>query len=147
MVKHYTPGRNKTYFNSKPCNSAGVKTKEIFLKFIKKREVVDITKRSEIKKDMLDQLERNGVYGSQYTNLVEDYMSMWDIKNALQKDIKKRGIDIEWDNGGGQKGIKKNDSLTQLYKINSEMLSIRKELGLQPTKNKAVADNEDELEM
>lgn len=105
-----------------------------------------ITKRSEIKQDMLDQLERNGVYGSQYTNLVDDYMSMWDIKNKLLKDIKKRGINIEWDNGGGQKGIKKNDSLTQLYKINSEMLSVRKELGLQPTKNKAVAD-EDDLEM
>lgn len=105
-----------------------------------------ITKRSEIKQDMLDQLERNGVYGSQYTNLVDDYMSMWDIKNKLLRDIKKRGIDIKWDNGGGQKGIKKNDSLNQLYKINAEMLSIRKELGLQPAKNKAVAD-EDDLEM
>ena len=106
----------------------------------------DITKRSEIKKDMLDQQERNGVYGSQYTDLVDDYMSMWDIKNKFLKDIKKRGIDIEWDNGGGQKGVKKNDSISQLYKINSEMLSIRKELGLQPGKNKAVADEYD-LEM
>jgi P27 family predicted phage terminase small subunit len=110
--------------------------------------VFDITKRSELKRDILDQLERNGVYGSQYTDLVEDYMSMWDIKNKLQKDIRKRGVDIEWDNGGGQKGVKKNDSLTQLYKINSEMLNIRKELGLQPGKNKAVTNkDEDDLEM
>lgn len=106
----------------------------------------DIAKRSEIKKDMLDQLERNGVYGCQFTDLVDDYMSMWDIKNKLLKDIRKRKIDIKWDNGGGQSGVKKNDSLTHLYKINAEMSSIRKELGLQPAKNKAVAD-EDDLEM
>ena len=106
----------------------------------------DITKRSEIKKDMLDQLERNGVYGSQYTDLVDDYVSMWDIKNKLLKDIRKRKIDIKWDNGGGQSGVKKNDSLTHLYKINAEMSNIRKELGLQPEKNKAVAD-ENDLEM
>jgi len=47
--------------------------------------------REQIRQDLTDQLERQGVYGQHYLDLIEDYMALWDTKNALIGDIKKRG--------------------------------------------------------
>lgn len=91
--------------------------------------------KSEIKKDLIDQLERNGVFGKHYVDLVNDYMAMWDIKNKLIKDIKERGVTVEYNNGGGQKGYKKNDSIAELNKTNAQMLKILNELGLKPSRS------------
>jgi phage terminase small subunit len=93
-----------------------------------------MAKKNEIKKDLLDQLERNGVYGKHYLNLIDDYMSLWDIKNKLIKDIKKRGVSVYWCNGGGQEGYKKNESIAELNKTNAQMLKILSELGLKAEK-------------
>lgn len=101
------------------------------------------TKKTKIKKDLLDQLERKGIYGSQYLDLVNDYMSLWDIKNKLIKDIKKRGVVVEWQNGPGQSGLKKNDSVGELKKINDQMLKILKALDLEP--GDEVGDDDDEM--
>ena len=35
-------------------------------------------------------------------------MDFWDLENELIADIKKRGAIVEYNNGGGQKGQKKN---------------------------------------
>ncbi len=81
----------------------------------KERKAVKELKVSEkyevIRKDLLDQLDRNGIYGKQFKDLVEDYMSLWIVKNLLIDDIKSRGVSIKWNNGGGQSGYKKNDSV------------------------------------
>jgi len=95
------------------------------------------TKKADIKRDLIDQLERNGVYGSHYMDLVEDYMSLWDIKNALIKDIKKRGVAVEYQHGKNQWGIKKNDSIAELNKTNAQMLRILTDLGLKAAKIEA----------
>ena len=87
-------------------------------------------KKTEIKQDLLDQLDRQGIYGKHYVDLVNDYMALWDIKNKLIKDIKKRGVSVYWCNGGGQEGYKKNDSIAELNKTNAQMLKILSELGL-----------------
>jgi len=71
---------------------------------------------SDIKKDLVNQLEKNGVHGNHYLDLIDDYMSMWGIKNELIKDIRERGVQVEWNNGGGQAGVKKNDSIAELNK-------------------------------
>jgi len=83
-----------------------------------------------IKDDLLDQLERNGTTGQHFFNLVEDYMGLWKIKNMLFADVKKRGISIDYDNGGGQKGSKKNDKVDQLLKVNERMLKMLGDLGI-----------------
>lgn len=75
-----------------------------------------MAKRTDIKKDLLDQLERNGVFGKQYTDLVDDYMALWDIKNKLIKDIQKRGVTVEWSNGPSQSGFKKMSLLASSIK-------------------------------
>lgn len=93
-----------------------------------------------IKKDLLDQLDRNGIYGKQFKDLVEDYMSLWIVKNLLIDDIKSRGVSIKWNNGGGQNGYKKNDSVGELNKTNAQMLKLLNELGIKAT----VADSGDD---
>ena len=60
------------------------------------------TIRKEIKKDLFDQLERNGTFGRFFEDLIEDYMKLWDTKNKLLEDIERRGVSVSYDNGGGQ---------------------------------------------
>lgn len=105
---------------------------------------------AEIKSDLLDQLDRNGTIGKYYTDLVDDYMDMWVTKCLLVDDIQKRGVTIKYDNGGGQKGVKKNDSIEQRIKINAQMLKLLSELGIQPAQTLGVipqpgGDGDDEL--
>jgi phage terminase small subunit len=102
-----------------------------------------MAKKTEIKKDLLDQLERNGVHGKYYCDLINDYMALWDIKNKLITDIKKRGVSVYWCNGGGQEGYKKNESIAELNKTNAQMLKILKELGLKATKTEVTDDDEE----
>jgi phage terminase small subunit len=90
-----------------------------------------------IKKDLLDQLERKGVQGKYYIDLVNDYIALWEIKNMLIKDIKERGVSIPWEtyNRNGevvQSGHKKNESIAELNKTNAQMLKILKELDIKP---------------
>jgi P27 family predicted phage terminase small subunit len=101
--------------------------------------------REGIKKDLLDQLERNGVFGKHYLNLIDDYISLWEIKEKLIKDIKKRGVSVEWDNGGGQSGYKKNDSIAELNKTNAQMLKILSELGLKAEKQEPSGGGHEEM--
>ena len=83
-----------------------------------------------IKEDLLDQLERQGIFGKHYVDLVNDYMALWDIKNKLIKDVKDRGVTVKYQNGADQWGYKKNDSIAELNKTNAQMLKILSELGL-----------------
>jgi|SRR5690606_13136258 len=101
--------------------------------------------RSEIKKDLIDQLERKGVYGRHYLDLVNDYMALWDIKNELIKDIKERGVSIKWQNGPKQWGYKKNDSIAELNKTNAQMLKILSELGLKAEPLEEIDDGDEEM--
>lgn len=100
-------------------------------------------KKADIKTDLIEQLERNGVCGNHYTDLINDYMDMWDIKIALIKDIKDRGVTCEYKNGANQFGYKKNDSVSELVKVNTQMLKILNDLGLKAARfEPAVEDDE-----
>lgn len=96
----------------------------------------------EIRQDLKKQLEINGAYGKHYEDLVEDYISLWDIKNRLIADIKERGVSVEWNNGK-QAGMKKNDSIPELNKTSAQMLKILSELGLKAPIAKG--DNYDDI--
>ncbi len=91
------------------------------------------TIRKEIKKDLFDQLERNGTFGRFFEDLIEDYMKLWDTKNKLLEDIERRGVSVSYDNGGGQKGVKKNDSVDQVIRVNAQMLKILDNLSIKPS--------------
>lgn len=104
-----------------------------------------MARKTEIKTDLIDQLERKGVYGKHYLDLINDYMALWDIKNKLIKDIKDRGVSVEWNNGGGQSGYKKNDSIAELNKTSAQMLKILNELGLKASSMGPADDPDEEM--
>lgn len=101
--------------------------------------------REQIRQDLTDQLERQGVYGQHYLDLIEDYMALWDTKNALIGDIKKRGVMTKYQNGQNQWGFKKNDSVGNLVKVNKQMLELLKELGLRAANFEAGSDDDEEM--
>ncbi len=104
-----------------------------------------MARKTDIKNDLINQLERNGVYGKHYLDLINDYMALWDIKNELIKDIKNRGVSVYWCNGGGQEGHKKNDSISELNKTNAQMLKILNELGLKAGAAGSADDLDEEM--
>lgn len=99
--------------------------------------------KTKIKKDMIDQLDRNGVYGDHYLDLIEDYIALWEIKNKLIKDIKERGVSVKYQNGKNQWGYKKNDSISELNKTSAQMLRLLSDLGLKAI-NMDMDDDDDE---
>lgn len=98
----------------------------------------------EIRKDMIKQLKDRNILESHYISLVDDYMELWNIKNLLIADINERGVNVEWNNGGGQSGVKKNDSVNELVRVNAQMLKILSELGIRGADIKHI-EYDDEL--
>lgn len=99
--------------------------------------------RTEIKSDLTDQLERNGTNGKYYLDLVDDYMELYDTKKKLIKDIKERGVVSKYQNSETQWGYKKNDSVDQLLKVNQQMLKLLDALGIKPSQDGDVDEDEE----
>ena len=99
-------------------------------------------KKTLIKDDLLDQLDRAGVHNYHYLDMINDYMSLWEIKNKLIKDGKKNPY-TEWKNSETSFGRKKNDSIDQALKVSQQMIRILKFLGLKVSKFEAESDDED----
>jgi hypothetical protein len=97
------------------------------------------------KQDYIDQLERNGAIGKYFYDLVDDYMNMWITQKLLTEDIQKRGPYITYDNGGGQKGTKKNDSVELSLKVNQQMLKLLDALGIKPSQQDGDVDDPGEM--
>ncbi|KSU88916.1 MULTISPECIES: P27 family phage terminase small subunit [Priestia] len=93
-----------------------------------------------IRKSLLEQLENRGFSGEVYRDLVNDYMNLWDNKNALQKDIKERGVVFKDRSSVGVEMYKNNPSVKDQLAVNKQMLQILKDLSL----NIPVEDDEDE---
>lgn len=101
-------------------------------------------KRDKIRANLISQLHEKHIDGQVYEDLIDDYMAMWDIKNALIADIKSRGVSVFWQNSVTQMGFKKNDSIAELNKTNAQMLKILNELGLK-AEPQIRTDADDEL--
>lgn len=87
------------------------------------RRKIELAIEKQMKKKQLDRY-------AHYKDLLNDYLSLWNIKNKLIDDIDNRGVSIYWCNGGGQEGWKKNDSISELLKVNKQMLQILHDLGI-----------------
>ena len=74
--------------------------------------------RKAIKTDLMEQMERNGTTGKYYTDLVDDYMALWDVKKLLLADIQERGAVVDYISNNGTMNKKKNDSVGELVKVN-----------------------------
>lgn len=84
----------------------------------------------EIRASLIDQLSDNGADTKAFIDLVDDYMSLWVIKEMTKIDIQLRGVYIKYSNGGGQHGTKENPSVAYQLKITSQMMKILSQLNL-----------------
>ena len=67
------------------------------------------------------------------------------LKILLIADIQKRGTIVEYNNGGGQSGYKKNEAVDMFNKTNAQMLKLLSELGLKANATIGGGDFDDEL--
>lgn len=100
----------------------------------------DIYKRTQknIEASLRKQAKEIGLVQAHYSDLINDYMSLWDVKNRLIEDIKVRGVSVQ-----GMHGKKKNDSVSELNKTNAQMLKLLNELGLDAAKVAKAEDDDD----
>ena len=101
-------------------------------------------RRQRIEESLLEQLEMKGADMDHFVDLVRDYMSLWDVKNDLLEDIKKRGVMYKDFSSVGIEMMKNNPSVRELVGINRQMLSILKDLDIN-TKTAALFDDDDEM--
>ncbi len=78
-------------------------------------------RRKRLENDLKVKLKEKGVTGYIFFDFVEKYMTLWDIAERLKADIEKRGVSVEYHNGGGQDGYKKNDSTQEYIKTVDRM--------------------------
>ncbi|WP_430508354.1 P27 family phage terminase small subunit [Rossellomorea marisflavi] len=86
--------------------------------------------RKRIEADLLNQLKERDIGGEHFLDLIQDYLSMWDLKNKLIDDIEEEGTKI-----AGMHGPKSNPAIGDLNKTNAQMLKILSELGLKASPN------------
>lgn len=98
--------------------------------------------RMTIEQDLLSQLERNGTVGEHYKDLVRDYMALWDTKNLLAADITKRGAVVEYVSNTGTRNCRKNESVSELVKVNGQMVKLLHGMGIEPSQAGEIGDDE-----
>lgn len=100
----------------------------------------EIYKRTQknIEASLRKQAKEIGLIQAHYSDLINDYMSLWDVKNKLIEDINNRGVSVQ-----GMHGKKKNDSVSELNKTNAQMLKLLNELGLDAAKVAKVENGDD----
>lgn len=100
-------------------------------------------KKSDILESLKSQLEKKQADISCFLDLIDDYMTLYDIKKRLKSDIKKRGVAYETKSASGKATIvKQNQSVKDLVAVNKQMLMILEKLGL--TTEKTIRDGDDE---
>ena len=98
--------------------------------------------RKKILNDLKKQLKKNGTAGNYYSDLVDDYMRLWDTKNLLIEDIEKRGAVVDYVSNNGTVNKRKNDSVGELVKVNDRMIKLLEALGITPERDVTADDDE-----
>lgn len=94
--------------------------------------------RSQIKKGLLKQLSDAGVTGNHYTDMIDKYLTMWDMAQALEEDFRTEGVKIF-----SNTGSKINPSVPEYSRTNNQMLRLLSEMGLKPVRQEAEEDDDD----
>ncbi len=100
-------------------------------------------RKKEVKESLIEQLERKNANIQVFRSLIEDYMKLWDTKEALLKDIKKRGISYSDYSAAGKPMIKQNPSTKEVVAVNAQMLKILTQLDI--TTGNLIGDDDDTM--
>ncbi len=87
------------------------------------------TIRKEIEKNLLEQLVMRDADLELYRDMVQDYMTLWDLKEQLKQDVRDKGLRCEYATSTGSVE-RDNPSAKQLPVVNREMRAIIRDLGL-----------------
>lgn len=71
--------------------------------------------KTQVEKSLIEQLTQMGANIPFFEDRVADYMCLWDVKNGLQKDIKKRGVTYKDVSSVGVEMTKNNPSTKVVY--------------------------------
>jgi phage terminase small subunit len=85
-----------------------------------------------VRRSLIDQLERSGNDTPHFLDLVEDYMKNWIVKELAYRDIQERGTSVDYRNSETQYGTKKNDNVDILLKAEQQMIKILEMLNIKP---------------
>lgn len=92
------------------------------------------TLRKRIKKSLEKQLEAKGADIELFQDQINDYMTMWDLKERLKDDVEENGLRLEYMAANGGKAEKDNPSVKQIPLINKQMLMLLKQLDVSTDK-------------
>lgn len=90
---------------------------------------------------MEKQLEAKDADIDMFNDQINDYMTMWDLKEQLKDDIKEHGLRMKYLTANGGYAEKDNPSVKQLPLINKQMLMLIKQLDI--STDKVVKDGEE----
>ena len=145
-IKTYPPGKNFEFI----LVSGRPREFPIFYMYILNRvrgcDVMAAVTANTLRRDLIEQLKGKGAVERFYIDMVDQYIFFWSTTKRLQKDIEDRGVSVPYDNGGGQKGAKKNDSIAELVKVNAQMIKILDKLKIQAPEAK-LEDDEPSLNL
>lgn len=100
---------------------------------------------NELKKELEQQLITNNNYNKVTKELVEKYIRYTKMEDDLIQDVADRGVNVKWNNGGGQKGTRRNDSIADSTKVNAQKLKILDKLGIKAPELKDEGDGDYEV--
>lgn len=83
---------------------------------------------------LLDKIDKNEAL----VDLVYDYMELYVTKSLLICDIERKGVVINTTSGNGFPVRKKNESITELTRINTQMLKILQHLNIYNLKDNSL---------
>ncbi len=97
-----------------------------------------------VRADLVNRFGAEGL-GEAGQDLIDDYLALLAVKNALFEDIRTRGVILRWKNGPEAFGYKPNPFLPVLRQTLRRMAHMRRALGLIPDSNGNTRDPEEEL--
>lgn len=83
------------------------------------------TIRKNLRKTMLENLEARGLIEPIYSDMVEEYMELWERRRQLAEDVKTRGVSV-YDVKGH---LTENRSISLGIQVSKQMLAIYAALG------------------
>lgn len=98
-------------------------------------------KAEEIREDLRTQLLSQNKFGKHFEDMVEDYIFLFKLKEELCLDIKVNGIRYKNTGGNGFTTYKPNESVTNILKVNGQMLKILQDLELKAPDEEGEGDD------
>ena len=96
----------------------------------------------EIKQSLVEQLERRKAATPYFLDLVDRYMTLWDVSMQLEQDIRARGVTYTDKSSVGIDMWKNNPSVSELVKVTTQMTKLLTQMNL--TVDNVVADDADD---